>query len=183
MPYPQRDAAPLLATGSLFAPLPKGYVRIMIARGPMPKGVDLNTMRYQALTPQWSAKDTPPDVFQRQYINKLANLDPEFVFEDIRRMGGARVPVLCGYSTVATIAGGHGGCHRHLAAEWFERALDIRVPEIGASSAFDRLTWWRTHPIVPAAPGERPRTGPAPDYRRTKAARAVRRLGQGSFKF
>lgn len=172
---------PVLATASWFTRLPQGYVRISIARGPMPKGVDLNTMRYACLTPRQSVKTTAPALFHRNYLAALAALDPEFLFEDIKRMGGTRVPVLCAWTGVDSIAAGRAGCHRHLAADWFERALDIRVPEIGAPRAFDRFIYWRAHPVLPSTPGERPRTGPylAPV---TKADRARARFGQYRFK-
>lgn len=174
-------APPMLATMSWSAPLPQGYVRIAVSRGPLPPGVDLHTMRYPALTPNQSSRDTPPADFHRNYVHRLMALDPEFVFEDIQRMAGPRVPVLCGWPGVTNIAAGRLGCHRHLAADWFERALDIKVPELGAPAAFDRFTWWKMHPMAVSVPGNRPRTGPAPSP--TKAARAVRRLQQGSFKF
>lgn len=176
-------APPVMATASLFTPIPSGYVRIMIARGPFPKGIDLHTMRYATLIPQWSPKDTPPDVFHRHYINRLGALDPEFVFADLKRMGGSRIPVLCGYPGLVKIAAGHLGCHRHLVAQWFERALDIKVPELGAPASFDRMIWWRLHPIKPAPPGERPRTGPQPTPQKSKADRAKQTLAQYKFKF
>lgn len=175
------DPPPVLATACWSTHLPQGYMRISISRGPPPRGFDLNTMRYPALVPIYSPKETPPSEFHRNYVARLASLDPEFVIEDIKRMAGLRVPVLCGFPAAHNIQAGRIGCHRHLAADWFERALDIRVPEIGTPATFDRFTWWRMHPLAPSVPGDRPRTGPAPTY--TKGQRAAKRLGQYTFKF
>lgn len=183
MPVRRDDnAPPILATAAWSTPLPRGYVRIAISRGPLPERTDLNTMRYPVLTPNVSARHTEPGLFHRLYVDRLATLDPEFVIADIQRMGGRLIPVLCSFAGIAGIAGGHTGCHRHLAADWFERNLDIKVPEIGASASFDRFTWWRKHPIAPSVPGDRPRTFTSvlPDKKTTKA---LRRLAQGSFKF
>lgn len=169
------DRSPL-KTASWWTPLPPNHVRIAISRGPLPPRTGLSTMRYAALTPQWAPHDTPPDVFHRHYLNRLANLDPEHVFADIVRMGGARVPVLCCYESVRDIRAGVCGCHRHLAAAWFERHLDIRCEEVGAPD-LERFTYWNAHPILPAPPGERPRTD-QPISTRTKSARVRRSLQQ-----
>lgn len=172
---------PVLTTASWFTKLPHGYVRIGISRGPLPPGVDLNTMRHPALTPNHARTGTPPELFHRLYVNRLEALDPEFVLVELQQMAHTRIPVLCAWTTPDSIASGRSGCHRHLAADWFERALDIQVPELGAPRAFDRFTYWRMHPLAPSIPGDRPRTHRSvPDK---QSARALRRLAQGRFKF
>lgn len=174
---------PVLATASWYTPLPHTTcVRIGISRGPLPNGVSMTTVRYPGLTPYQSQREVPPELFHRNYVHKLHTLDPEFILGELQSMARGKVPVLCSWTGIHNLINGKEGCHRHLAADWFEKMLDIKVPELGAPPAFDRFSWWRMHPMAVSAPGNRPRTGPLPQSP-TKAARAVSRLAQGKFKF
>jgi hypothetical protein len=172
----------VLATAAWSTLLPRGYCRIGLTRGPMPKGVGLDTVSYPALWPIHAEQDTAPSIIHRNYVVRLSQLDPEFIFADLQRMAGERIPVLCAHTAPDLIHRGAAGCHRHLAAEWLERAMDIEVPEIGGPPQFNRFKFWREHPPVTDVPAHRPRTGPylAPE---SPHDRAMNKRGQYRFRF
>lgn len=154
---PKADAPVAIKTASWWTPLPAGHVRVNITRGLTPKHAHLDTMHYKALAPSCSQTYTPPPDFQRNFLTRLATLDPEFIYQNLLHLAAPRIPVLCCWESPQQIHAGQCGCHRHLVAQWLETSLDIQCTEL-AYPTLNRFKFWKDNPVTEATPTDRPRT-------------------------
>ena len=98
----------MIVTASWFTPLPEGYVRVGISRG-VPAGYRL----YRRLAPgPWFNSVPTEEVLRRYDAEILAPLDPRQVLDELLRLAGDKVPVLCCFERV------DGGQWCHLAPDW-----------------------------------------------------------------
>jgi hypothetical protein len=134
--------AKLMKTASWFTALPLDHVRIGISRG-IPRPVAPGYRLFRKLQPgTWFNSVTVAEYIARYQAAVLDRLDPITVREDLERLAGGQIPVLCCFGR----AGGPGWCHRALVAEWFHERLGITVPELG----FEELPHDQ-HPLRPPA--------------------------------
>jgi hypothetical protein len=121
-------------TSCWFAKLPPGHTGVSISRG-NPRG-QTGYKSYRALAPgNWFRSVSPPQ-YLKLYNEILAALDPRRVVEDLEALG-PNPTILC-WERIKDIESGHTYCHRHVAAQWLEDTLGIRVEEVG----FPHLKRW-----------------------------------------
>ena len=132
----------MIKTSSWFQPLPPDHLRVGISRS-VPRRFPAGYRRYTKLNPGPWFNSVPVDEYIRLYnAEVLDRLDPEGVMRDLMRVADGRIPVLCCFERP------HTGtwCHRSLVAQWFERELGLRVPELGYESSSE-------HPLRPSSRG------------------------------
>ena len=105
-------------------------------KGLLPIGIALwkprfyNGEEYKTLAPDQRTlvRKKNGTIDERQYTEefkeKLANLDAEKVFQDLKRISQGKDIVLCCYERPEAF------CHRHIVAEWLNEQLGITVEEI-----------------------------------------------------
>jgi hypothetical protein len=120
-----------------------------ISRG-LPRGRS-GFRRLRELQPGPWFKSASPQEFVRRYDEILNALDPVEIWDRIFASGPA--PVLLCHERARDIEAGRSFCHRHLAAEWLENRLGIRVQELGYP-LLDRFARFRALGMDPARFGE-----------------------------
>lgn len=166
----------VVKTAAWITPLPPGHIRVNITQKQPPKHAYLNTIQYRALAPSCSQIHTPPADFQRNFLTRLATLDPEFVYHNLLHLAAPRIPVLCCWETPQQIQSGECGCHRHLIAQWLEKSLDVQCMEV-AHPSLNRFKFWKENPVSGTTPTDRPRTAPTPSEKRLqRLSFAIRQL-------
>jgi hypothetical protein len=104
--------------------------------------------RYHALEPgPWFNSVSIPEYLTR-YGVILAKLDPRRVADDLLTLGNGNIPVMLCYENAVGINKGELFCHRHLAAQWLEDRLGIKVEEYGHPD-LDRFAKLRLSGIEP----------------------------------
>ena len=123
---------PPIFTGSWFTALDDArHVRIGISRG-TPRRFPAGYRKVKALAPgPWFNSVAPADYLSLFWSEVLAELDPHETAARLRALAGGRSPVIVCYEKPEAIATGSTWCHRHIVAEWLERALGQPVEEIG----------------------------------------------------
>ena len=129
-----------IKTSSWFTPLADDHIRIGISRGvPRFGAIGKGYRIYRKLAPgPWF--NSAGDQFAALYQAILDRLDPQQVHDELMRIADGRVAVLVCYEK----APGPPSCHRASVAEWFERTLGLRVPELGFETETE-------HPLRPPA--------------------------------
>lgn len=130
-----------MKTGSWFGPLPEGHIRIGISRGVPRSGVPAGYRIFRTLAPGPWFNSVPPVRYDELYREILGRLDPAETVEQIDRLAGGLVPVLCCWERV----GDGSWCHRAMVSSWLQGTLGLVVPEIG----YERLTTQDAHPMMP----------------------------------
>lgn len=115
-----------------------------ISRG-LPRGRS-GSLRLRELEPGPWFKSVSPNEYVRRYDEILYALDPIEIHERLFAFG--TMPVLLCHERARDIQAGRCYCHRHLAAQWLENALGIRVPELGYA-LLDRFARFRTLGLDP----------------------------------
>jgi hypothetical protein len=82
------------------------------------------------LAPTWAMLKGDIEDYHRAFAKQLAALDPAAVYREL----GENAVLLC-WCEVGRM------CHRRIVAEWFEAALGVTVPELGADGSPQR---WST---------------------------------------
>ncbi len=114
-----------------------GPGRVCIARW-HPRGTPKGFRCFRDLAPgEWFNKVSTP-VYLRRYAAQLDRLKPELVLAQLHALAAPHDPVLLCWEQ----PGVDDFCHRALVAQWFERELKIKVPELGYEGALD-------HPLLP----------------------------------
>lgn len=117
---------PRIVTASWSTPLPKGYTRIGISRGP-PRGQRGYRM-YQKLAPgDWFNSVTRPQ-YVRLYMRQLNKLDAAEVVRKLEELAAGGVPALLCFEKPPPDP---HWCHRGLVAAWLQDTLGIDVVEHG----------------------------------------------------
>ena len=120
-----------MKTASFF--IYQGPGRISIARfGHRTKG-HRGYRRYPALAPRQDMLRMSYEQYRPQYFAILDALDPKTVWDELHRLAEPQEPVLLCWERGPLTA--TNWCHRTLVAEWFERELAVKVPEILAFRA------------------------------------------------
>lgn len=127
-----------IKTGCWFTPLPPDHLRVGISRG-QPRGLAKGYRLYKKLAPGPWFNSVGTFEYEARYSEVLAQLDPQQTLDELRRLAGGKVPVLCCWER----AGRGQWCHRALAARWLADALGIEVPEVG----FEHLAQ-ADHPLM-----------------------------------
>lgn len=121
----------ILKTASWFSVLPPDHIRIGISRGVPRLAIGKGYRLYRKLAPGPWFNHVPLDEYRRRYDAEiLAPLDPQQVVDDLLRIAGGRIPVLCCFER----PGPGQWCHRAIVSEWFHRELGIHVSELGHES-------------------------------------------------
>jgi hypothetical protein len=119
-----------IKTATWFTKLPPDHMKVGISRG-VPRGTPAGYKRYRALEPgPWFNSVSIPEYLSR-YNAILSGLDPAHVVDELATACGDAVPVLLCYENPAAIQRGEVWCHRHLAAQWLEDRLQIKIEEVG----------------------------------------------------
>ena len=82
--------------------------------------------RYKALAPRRKMMTMDEASYREAYQKILDGLDPQEVFEDLREDA-----ILLCWEAPGKF------CHRRLVAEWLEKSLGVKVPELREASLFD----------------------------------------------
>jgi hypothetical protein len=116
-------------TASWAAKLPIGHTRVRISRGG-PRWLPAGSYKsYSALFPgKWFKSVSPPEYLDL-YNAILAKLDPRRVVDELEAFGPN--PTMLCFESAKDIEAGICYCHRHLAAQWLEDSLGIKVEEVG----------------------------------------------------
>ncbi len=93
----------------------------------MPRGYK----RYRPLEPGPWFKSVSISEYLDRYNAILAKLDARHVADELIAAGDGRIPVMLCYESAAGVNDGSLWCHRHLAAQWLEDRLGIKVEEFG----------------------------------------------------
>lgn len=137
----------IIKTASWFVKLPSDHVQVGISRG-VPRGMPAGYKRYRALEPgTWFNSVSIPEYLTR-YGAILKALDPRRVADELIATGNGRIPVMLCYEKAAGVQDGTLWCHRHLAAQWLEDTLDIKVEEF-AFPDLDRFAKLRRNGVTP----------------------------------
>jgi hypothetical protein len=131
-------------TASWFTRLPPGFVRVGISRS-VPRGQKKGYYRIRALEPGSWFKSVTPEKYLGLYAEILGKLDPNDAVEALYHCG--ENPVMLCYESPSDIQAGVKWCHRHLAAQWLEDCLGIKVEEVG-HPALDRFAFLRGRGIA-----------------------------------
>jgi hypothetical protein len=109
--------------------LPPGHTRVRISRGG-PRWLPAGSYKsYSALFPAPWFKSVSPQEYLDLYNAILAKLDPRRVVDDLE-VFGPNPTMLC-FESAKDIEAGICYCHRHVAAQWLEDSLSIKVEEVG----------------------------------------------------
>lgn len=123
-------------------PLPADYVRIGISRG-SPRWIKGSPPRIPALAPeQWLYTVQDFEDFRSRYSQQLSCLDADEISDEIDRLAGGRIPVLCCFCKPST--SGTAYCHRSLASAFLEYRLGLIVEEYGVPGGHGVF-----HPFLP----------------------------------
>jgi hypothetical protein len=116
-------------TASWAAKLPIGHTRVRISRGG-PRWLPAGSYKsYSAFFPgKWFKSVSPPEYLDL-YNAILAKLDPKRVVADLEALGPN--PTMLCFEAAKDIEAGNCYCHRHIAAQWLEDSLGIKVEEVG----------------------------------------------------
>jgi hypothetical protein len=137
----------LIKTASWFVKLPADHVQVGVSRR-VPRGMPTGYKRCRSLEPgSWFHSVSIREYLER-YGAILAALDPRRVVDELIAIGGGRVPVMLCYESAVGVREGKLWCHRHLAAQWLEDRLGIKVEEFGHPN-LDRFTKLRLNGIKP----------------------------------
>lgn len=104
-----------------------GAGRISIARSP-PRNTPAGYRVYRPLMPGPWFNSVSREEYERLYAEQLAQLDPKKVWDDLHALHPGVEPTLLCYERPPWTATNF--CHRRMAAEWFERELELDVPEL-----------------------------------------------------
>lgn len=150
-----------IATASWFSKLPDTHLKVGISRG-APRGLQAGTYRrYGALAPGAWFKSVTPQEYLRLYGDILAGLNPADVAGDLIELGNGKVPTMLCFEGAKDIQSGTKWCHRHLAAQWLEEQLGIKVEEVD-NPDLDRFAYLKQRDVpLPSYQGDRfkPRQG------------------------
>lgn len=131
-----------MLTSSWFTPLPDGHIRVGISRSVPRRGLRPGFRMYRKLAPGPWFNSVEAATYRRLYqAEVLEQLDPQQVHDDLVRIAGGRMPVLCCFEQPNRPP---TWCHRSLAAAWLADALGIAVPEFGYEDLPQAL-----HPLRP----------------------------------
>jgi hypothetical protein len=123
----KKDLA-VIKTGSWFADVPNGHVRIGISRG-APRRKGLVFKRYPALNPGPWFRSVPPAEYTRRYFDEvLSRLDAQEVVNDLIARANGQIPVLVCFEPPPPDP---QWCHRGLVSAWLHDELGLRIPEVG----------------------------------------------------
>jgi hypothetical protein len=134
----------MIYTASWSVRLPVGATAVGISRG-VPRGRS-GFRRLRELEPGPWFHSVDPHTYLRRYTEILSRLDPAAIRDQLLAFGGT--PVMLCYEHADDIQSGSKWCHRHLAAQWLEDALNITVPELG-HPRLDRFAYLRALGIEP----------------------------------
>ena len=116
-------------TASWAAKLPIGHTRVRISRGGQRWLTAGSYKSYSAFFPgKWFKSVSPPEYLDL-YNAILAKLDPRRVVDELEAFGPN--PTMLCFESAKGIEAGICYCHRHLAAQWLEDLLGIKVEEVG----------------------------------------------------
>jgi hypothetical protein len=115
---------PVPLTSSWAMPLPAGFARIGISRGP-PRRQQGYRM-YRPLAPGSYFKSVSLDEYRQRYMAALAALDPRQVLDDLHALAAGATPVLLCFEPPE--AGAHW-CHRGFVSAWLHDTLGLDVYE------------------------------------------------------
>ena len=101
---------------------------ICISQG-VPKYAD-NIPQYKPLAPSWAMQKLPITPYAEAFKAQLARLDPQECWLDLQKLAGEAEPIILCYEKPVD------HCHRHLVATWFEKNLNVVIPEF----TFEHLT-------------------------------------------
>lgn len=83
--------------------------------------------------------------FRASYSQQLSCLDADEISDQIDRLAGGRIPVLCCFCRLPTAGtAGTSYCHRSLASAWLEYRLGLVVEEHGVPGGHGVF-----HPLLP----------------------------------
>lgn len=136
-----------IKTASWFVKLPADHIQVGISRG-VPRGMPSGYKRYRALEPGSWFNSVSISEYLARYNAILATLDPRRVADELVAAGSGRIPVMLCFENVAGVQEGKLWCHRHLAAQWLEDKLGIRVEEVGHPD-LDRFAKLRLNGVEP----------------------------------
>ncbi len=139
-PTPRTNPGPIPVTASWSTPLPDGFARIGISRGP-PRG-QCGYRMYRPLAPGPWFKSVSADEYRACYMAQLNRLDPNAVLQDLAALAVDRVPALLCFENAPPDP---GWCHRGFVSAWFHDMLGLKVVEFGHA---DRGAGWN-HPKLP----------------------------------
>lgn len=132
----------MIFTSFWSKPLPADHIRIGISRG-SPRWIKGHQPRIAALAPgQWLYTVQDFEDFRSRYSQQLACLDADDISDEIDRLAGGRIPVLCCFCKPST--SGTVYCHRSLASAWLEYRLGLIVEEHGVPGGHGAF-----HPLLP----------------------------------
>ena len=94
--------------------------------------------QYKRVAPRWQMLKMTQEEYDHEFGLILEKLDPEEVYRDLTRLGGADPILLCWEKSNVR-------CHRRLVAEWLEKSLGIEITEYG----FERATVLPYSPPLP----------------------------------
>ena len=118
-----------MKTASWFTPLGPEYQRIGISRG-TPRGHPAGYQMFRTLAPgDWFKNIDRAEYEQRFQAEVLDPLNPQRIWDMLQAKANGREPVLLCFERPPFTA--TNWCHRRLVAAWFERHLEVRVPEFG----------------------------------------------------
>jgi hypothetical protein len=121
-------------TASWAAKLPIGHTRVRISRGG-PRWLPAGSYKsYSAFFPGKWFKSVSPQEYLDRYNTMLAKLDPKRVVDELEALG-PNSTMLC-FEAAKDIEAGKCYCHRHVAAQWLEDTLGIKVEEVGHPDLF-----------------------------------------------
>ncbi|MBA2592952.1 MAG: DUF488 family protein [Gammaproteobacteria bacterium] len=83
---------------------------------------------YKALAPRQDMLRMPYDEYRTEYFKILSDLDPAQVAEDLAALAAPHEPILLCWERPPLTE--KNWCHRTMVAQWLERSLGMRVPEI-----------------------------------------------------
>ncbi|MGU3544515.1 hypothetical protein [Methylobacterium sp. A52T] len=145
----------MIYTSFWSKPLPADMIRIGISRG-SPRWIKGSPPRIPALAPgQWMYSVPDFEHFRAAYSQQLACLDAGEISDQIDRLAGGRIPVLCCFCKPPT--SGTAYCHRSLASAWLEHRLGLIVEEHGVPGGHGVF-----HPLLPDSHRRSVETATAP---------------------
>jgi hypothetical protein len=137
----------MIKTASWLVKLPSDHIQVGISRG-VPRRMPAGYKRYRALEPgPWFNSVSIPEYLKR-YGDILSSLDPHRVADELIAAGNGRIPVMLCFENAVDVQEGKIWCHRHLAAQWLEDKLGIRVEEY-AFPDLDRFAKLRLNRVTP----------------------------------
>jgi len=133
---------PQIMTASWFAKLPAGAVPVGVSRGVLRGKSGYHRLR--DLEPGQWFKSVAPEQYLTRYRLILDRLDPGAIRDQL--LGFSDLPVMLCWETAHDCHAGSKWCHRHLAAQWLEDRLSIKVHEVGFPN-LDRFAYLRKFDI------------------------------------